>query len=66
MKTHKRIIVFFIDFILLGLSFCFAVFVKRGSVYLTPDYRLLLGVYYLLWAAACILSKKYYIRRPKN
>lgn len=65
-KRNKSIIIFFIDFILLGLAFFFVVFVKRGSIYLTPDYRLLLGVYYLLWIAACILSKKNYIRRPKN
>lgn len=65
-KRNKSIIIFFIDFILLGLAFFFSVFVKRGGIYLSSDYRLLLGVYYLLWIAAYVLSKKYYLRRPKN
>jgi len=73
MKVHKKIIdrnkfilVFFIDFILLGVSFITAVLVKRGRIYLTPDYGMLLGVYYLLWAIACALSKKNYVKKPKT
>jgi len=65
-KRNKSILVFFFDFILLGISFLVAVWVKRGSLSLSSDYQLLLGVYYLLWMVACVLSNKNSIKRPKN
>ncbi|MFX0135571.1 MAG: hypothetical protein ACFFDN_18140, partial [Candidatus Hodarchaeota archaeon] len=65
-KKNKILFIFFLDFILISGTFLLAIYLKRGNLELTNEYKLLLLVFYSIWFISSVLSKKYSLIRPKN
>jgi len=60
---HAGIFVFLVDSVLLGISFFTAVYLKTGSAQLSPQYRILLGIFYAAWLLASLLSNRFRLKR---
>ena len=66
LKTHKSLLAFMLDLILITISFFSAIYLKRGNFELSQEYILLLFSFYSIWIIASIALKKYTLKKPRN
>jgi len=65
-KKNKNILAFFLDLIVITLSFLIALYLKRGHFVLNKNYQYLLFYFYLILIVSVMISKKFNFTRPKN
>ena len=62
----KKAVFYLIDLALLIISYFAAVYLKRRNLYLSDDYKLLLGVFGISWLFSSALGRKIRGEKPRT
>ena len=66
LKRNTSLLAFFVDFILLNISFFVLNYFKRGNFKLSPAYIKLLIAFYIIWIFVSLFTKKFRVDTCKS